>query len=93
MSDYYIVLRFKQRKIKIDSKKMLEIKNESIKQMKSKMNIKSEFYKIFNFEKNIEMRQLEESDYYKEMGEGDLVMEKDNFEVIYIVDTVDRYYK
>ena len=81
VKEYYIVLKFNEVKLKIDAMKIAELKNEHLKQVRSHMNVKDKMSKAINIEGDPEYQSLREQDYSKNLGEGDISHEKENFEV------------
>lgn len=83
VNDYYIVLKFNQIKLKMDVKKIMEMKNQQLREIRKNFNFKDKFANILNLEleNDPDHKAHKEIDYYKDMGEGDLHLDRENFEV------------
>ncbi len=83
VNDYYIVLKFNEIKLKMDVKKIMELRNEHLREVRKTMKLKDTFAKVLNLELENDQnyKSLQENDYYKDLGEGDLQGDKENFEV------------
>ncbi len=83
VNDYYVVLKFNEIKLKMDIKKIMEMRNEHLREVRKTMKLKDTFAKVLNFELENDQnyKAMQENDYYKDFGEGDLQGDKENFEV------------
>ena len=81
VQDYYIVLKFNEIKLKIDKLKIAQMKNEHLRMVRAQVNIKDKMSQAIGIESNPDFQSIRELEYEKELGEGDLSIEKENFEV------------